>query len=73
MRGEAEVACGKSSRTRASLLAVRIAAFVGDTGACSGGPMHLTVAILMGHSDPSTLAKVYQHLAHNPGSHAGAG
>ncbi len=26
----------------------------------------LTVAILMGHSDPSTLAKVYQHLAHDP-------
>ncbi len=26
----------------------------------------LTVAILMGHQDPSTLAKVYQHLSHNP-------
>jgi integrase len=26
----------------------------------------LTVAILMGHSDPSTLARVYQHLAHDP-------
>ena len=26
----------------------------------------LTVAELLGHSDPSTLAKVYQHLAHDP-------
>lgn len=26
----------------------------------------LTVAILMGHRDPSTLAKTYQHLSHNP-------
>jgi integrase len=26
----------------------------------------LTVAILLGHSDPSTLAKVYAHLAHDP-------
>jgi integrase len=26
----------------------------------------LTVAILMGHNDPSTLSRVYQHLAHNP-------
>jgi integrase len=26
----------------------------------------LTVAILMGHNDPSTLSKVYQHLAHSP-------
>jgi hypothetical protein len=24
------------------------------------------VAILLGHTDPSTLAKVYQHLAHDP-------
>ena len=26
----------------------------------------LTVAILMGHSEPSMLAKVYQHVAHDP-------
>jgi integrase len=26
----------------------------------------LTVAILLGHEDPSTLARVYQHLNHNP-------
>jgi hypothetical protein len=27
---------------------------------------YLTVAILMGHNDPSTLSRVYQHFAHNP-------
>ena len=32
----------------------------------SGDMDALTVAVLMGHADPSTLAKVYQHLAHNP-------
>ena len=37
------------------------------TRALQRGTDALTVAILMGHSDPSTLAKVYQHLAHNPG------
>ena len=26
----------------------------------------ITVSTLMGHADPSTLAKVYQHLAQNP-------
>lgn len=26
----------------------------------------LTVALLMGHKDPSTLARVYQHLSHSP-------
>jgi integrase len=26
----------------------------------------LTVAVLMGHRDPSTMAKVYQHLSLNP-------
>jgi len=26
----------------------------------------LTVAILLGHQDPGMLAKVYQHLGHNP-------
>lgn len=26
----------------------------------------LTVAVLMGHKDPSTLARTYQHLSHNP-------
>lgn len=36
------------------------------TRALQSGTDALTVAILMGHSDPSTLAKVYQHLSHNP-------
>ena len=36
------------------------------TRALESGVDALTVAILMGHSDPSTLAKVYQHLSHNP-------
>jgi len=36
------------------------------TRALKRGLDALTVAILMGHSDPSTLAKVYQHLAHDP-------
>jgi len=36
------------------------------TNALRSGMDALTVAILMGHSDPSTLSKVYQHLAHSP-------
>jgi integrase len=36
------------------------------TRALQSGVDGLTVAILMGHSDPSTLARVYQHLSHNP-------
>lgn len=36
------------------------------TRALQGGTDALTVAILMGHSDPSTLARVYQHLSHDP-------
>lgn len=36
------------------------------TRALKSGTDALTVAILMGHSDPSTLAKVYQHLSHDP-------
>src|SRR5690606_31390840 len=36
------------------------------TRALQSGLDGLTVAVLMGHSDPSTLARVYQHLAHNP-------
>ena len=31
-----------------------------------GGPGNVTVAILAGHCDPSTLAKTYQHLSHAP-------
>lgn len=36
------------------------------TSALQKGVDALTVAILMGHQDPSTLAKVYQHLSLNP-------
>lgn len=36
------------------------------TRALQSGLDALTVAILMGHNDPSTLSRVYQHLAHNP-------
>lgn len=36
------------------------------THALQKGLDALTVAILMGHEDPSTLAKVYQHLSLNP-------
>jgi len=36
------------------------------TNALEQGIDALTVAVLMGHSDPSTLARVYQHLSHNP-------
>ncbi len=36
------------------------------TRALQSGLDGLTVAILMGHADPSTLARVYQHLSHNP-------
>lgn len=36
------------------------------TNALTAGVDALTVAILMGHQDPSMLAKVYQHLSHSP-------
>ncbi|WP_339888927.1 tyrosine-type recombinase/integrase [Rhodopirellula europaea] len=36
------------------------------TNALKRGLDALTVAILMGHRDPSTLARVYQHLGQNP-------
>lgn len=36
------------------------------TNALKRGLDSLTVAILMGHQDPSMLAKVYQHLSHSP-------
>jgi integrase len=35
------------------------------TRALQSGLDALTVAVLMGHNDPSTLARVYQHLSHN--------
>lgn len=36
------------------------------TKALQNGVDSLTVAILMGHRDPSMLARTYQHLSHNP-------
>ena len=36
------------------------------TNALRQGVDPLTVAILMGHKDPSMLARVYQHLSHSP-------
>lgn len=36
------------------------------TNALKRGIDALTVAVLMGHKDPSTLARVYQHLSHSP-------
>jgi integrase len=36
------------------------------TRALERGVDPLTVAILMGHADPSMLAKTYQHLSQNP-------
>ncbi len=36
------------------------------TNALKRGVDPLTVALLMGHKDPSTLARVYQHLSHSP-------
>ena len=36
------------------------------TIALQSGLDGLTVAILLGHKDPSMLARVYQHMAHNP-------
>ena len=36
------------------------------THALQRGVDSLTVAILMGHQDPSMLARVYQHLSLNP-------
>lgn len=37
------------------------------TNALQSGIDALTVAVLMGHSNPSQLACTYQHLSHNPG------
>ena len=36
------------------------------TNALKRGVDPLTVALLMGHKDPSMLARVYQHLSHSP-------
>ncbi len=53
----------RKSATRYSLYLLRHS---WATNALKRGVDSLTVAILMGHRDPSMLAKVYQHLGHNP-------
>lgn len=67
LRGEAKrkltARLAKSRVPQYSLYALRHS---WATRALQSGVDALTVAILMGHSDPSTLARVYQHLAHNP-------
>ena len=48
------------------MVALRPEARLGDEPHLQKGVDPLTVAILMGHSDPSMLSKVYQHVALNP-------
>lgn len=65
-----EEAKGKLTNKRAAQLAPRYSLYAlrhsWATNALQRGVDALTVAILMGHKDPSTLAKVYQHLSLNP-------
>ena len=60
----------KASREYAAQFAPRYSLYalrhVWAMRALESGLDVLTVAILMGHSDPSTLARVYQHLSHSP-------
>ncbi len=60
----------KLTHKRASELAPRYSLYAirhsWATNALQKGLDPLTVAILMGHEDPSTLSKVYQHLSLNP-------
>ena len=55
--------CARQIAPRYSLYALRHS---WATNALKRGVDPLTVAILMGHKDPSTLARTYQHLSHNP-------
>ena len=70
---EAELRCEakrKLTFKRAAQLALHYSLYAlrhsWATNALQKGVDPLTVAILMGHEDPSTLAKVYQHLSLNP-------
>ena len=56
----------KMARERAPKYSLYVLRHSWATHALEKGLDALTVAVLMGHRDPSTLAKVYQHLAHNP-------
>ncbi len=65
-----EEAKRKLTRKRACELATRYSLYAlrhsWATNALKRGVDPLTVAILMGHKDPSTLARVYQHLSLSP-------
>ena len=70
---QAELRCEakrKLTNKRAAELAPRYSLYAlrhsWATNALQRGVDALTVAILMGHEDPSMLAKVYQHLSLNP-------
>ena len=70
---EAELRCeakAKLTKKLAMTLAPRYSLYAFRhsfaTHALERGVDSVTVAILMGHSDPSMLAKVYQHLTQNP-------
>ena len=70
---QAELRCEakrKLTKKRAAELAPRYSLYAfrhsWATNALQRGVDPLTVAILMGHEDPSMLAKVYQHLSLNP-------
>jgi len=70
---QAELRCEakrKLTNKRAAQLAPRYSLYAlrhsWATNALQRGVDPLTVAILMGHEDPSMLAKVYQHLSLNP-------
>ena len=70
---QAELRCEakrKLTNRRAAQLAPRYSLYAlrhsWATNALQRGVDPLTVAILMGHEDPSMLAKVYQHLSLNP-------
>lgn len=72
-KNEAELRCEakrKLTFKRAGQLAPRYSLYAlrhsWATNALQKGLDPLTVAILMGHEDPSTLTKVYQHLSLNP-------
>lgn len=60
----------KLTNKRARCLAARYSLYAlrhsWATNALKRGVDGLTVAILMGHKDPSMLARVYQHLSHSP-------
>ncbi len=65
-----EEAKGKLFKLMASKVAPRYSLYAlrhsWATNALKQGVDPLTVALLMGHKDPSMLARVYQHLSHSP-------